>query len=282
MPNKSTLKKAFSLIELSIVILIIGILVAGVTQSSRLVRQFRLKTAQALTQNSPVASIKDLVMWFEASSATSIVEAEAEDGLPVSTWYDINPQSITKYNVTQATANKRPLYSENVINGAPALKFDGTNDSLILSPEYTLNINQTSIVVFKPSTATENGMILSTTSNSGGRYQIIRYQGDAGLITTWNGIVYQPAITASANAQIIAFVQSGSAVQFFSNGTALSAATVNNETYKFSQIGELDVNDQGPFDGYIAEIIIFDRALKLEERKAIEAYLGKKYGIRVS
>ncbi len=40
--NKFSLKKAFSLIELSIVILIIGILVAGVTQSSRLVLAMKL------------------------------------------------------------------------------------------------------------------------------------------------------------------------------------------------------------------------------------------------
>jgi prepilin-type N-terminal cleavage/methylation domain-containing protein len=38
--------KAFSLKELSIVVLIIGILIAGVTQGSRLVRQSRLSTAQ--------------------------------------------------------------------------------------------------------------------------------------------------------------------------------------------------------------------------------------------
>jgi prepilin-type N-terminal cleavage/methylation domain-containing protein len=55
---------AFSLIELSVVILIIGILVAGVTQSSRLIAQFRLKTAQNLTINSPVSSIKNLSTWY--------------------------------------------------------------------------------------------------------------------------------------------------------------------------------------------------------------------------
>ncbi len=273
--------RAFSLIELSVVILIIGILLAGVTQSSRLIVQFRLKTAQTLTQSSPVASIRDLVMWFEASSTASIAEAETGGGLAVSTWYDINPQSVTKYNVT-ASGTKRPLYSENIINGAPALKFDGINDSLILSPEYTLNIAQTSIVVFKPATATENGMLLSTTSNNFGNYQTIRYQGNIPSISTWNGVNYSPAITASANAQIIVFVQNGTAAQFFSNGTALTAGTVINDAYKFGQIGELDVDDQNPFEGYIAEIMIFDRALKAEERKAIEAYLGKKYGIAVS
>ncbi|MFM7621060.1 MAG: prepilin-type N-terminal cleavage/methylation domain-containing protein, partial [Alphaproteobacteria bacterium] len=48
------LNKAFSLIELSIVILIIGILVAGVTQSSRLVNQFRLTSARNITLSSPL------------------------------------------------------------------------------------------------------------------------------------------------------------------------------------------------------------------------------------
>jgi len=44
----------FSLIELSIVILIIGILVSGVTQSSRLIRQIRIQSARNLTVNSPI------------------------------------------------------------------------------------------------------------------------------------------------------------------------------------------------------------------------------------
>lgn len=52
--------KAFSLIELSIVILIIGILVAGVTQSSRLINQIKLSLAQSITRSSDVNSIDNL------------------------------------------------------------------------------------------------------------------------------------------------------------------------------------------------------------------------------
>jgi len=48
--------QAFSLVELSIVILIIGVLIAGVIQGSNLVTKFRIKTAQTLTQSSPVSS----------------------------------------------------------------------------------------------------------------------------------------------------------------------------------------------------------------------------------
>jgi len=60
--KKNKISQAFSLIELSIVILIIGILVAGVTQSSRLVTQFRLLSARNMTQSSPVPTIKDLLI----------------------------------------------------------------------------------------------------------------------------------------------------------------------------------------------------------------------------
>ncbi len=66
--KKYQLKKAFSLIELSVVVLIIGILIAGITQSSRLVRAMKLNTARSLTRSSDVASIKNLTAWFDATA----------------------------------------------------------------------------------------------------------------------------------------------------------------------------------------------------------------------
>ncbi len=66
--KKTQLKKAFSLIELSVVVLIIGILIAGITQSSRLVRAMKLNTARSLTRSSDVASIRNLTAWFDATA----------------------------------------------------------------------------------------------------------------------------------------------------------------------------------------------------------------------
>ncbi len=54
---------AFSLIELSIVILIIGILVAGVTKGSTLYQKIKLSSARSVTNNSPVAYISGLSVW---------------------------------------------------------------------------------------------------------------------------------------------------------------------------------------------------------------------------
>ena len=74
-------KKAFSLIELSIVILIIGIILAAVTQSSRLISKMKLATAKSLTQSSAVASINNLVLWLEPTMDTSFIDAETDDTL---------------------------------------------------------------------------------------------------------------------------------------------------------------------------------------------------------
>lgn len=282
--NKKNLKnkKAFSLIELSIVILIVGIIVAGITQSSRMIGAFKLSAARNITQSSPIYSIRDTVAWYETSMDGSIVDSEADDGLEVGTWNDINPFTTngTRYNLAQ-TLTKRPLYKTNIMNGAPALLFDGSNDCLTLTPELTLERTQTIFVVFKPRVAADDGMILSTTSNNGGRYQVIRYIGSSNTLSTWNGAVHSAAITASTNARVVTFTQNNAAVQFYENGTAITGGNVNNEAYKFSQVGGLDVAPQTPFDGYIAEIILYSRVLKTEERQAIERYLGKKYNIVV-
>ena len=86
------MKKAFSLIELSIVLLIIGILIAGVTQSSRLIEQFKLTSARSKTKSSPVNSITGLSMWLETTAIESFLENESENQATVSAWNDIGLQ----------------------------------------------------------------------------------------------------------------------------------------------------------------------------------------------
>ena len=59
------LKLAFSLIEISVVILIIGILIAGISQGIDLFADYRFITAKNLTKNSRVGRIEDLEIWLE-------------------------------------------------------------------------------------------------------------------------------------------------------------------------------------------------------------------------
>ena len=59
--------------------------------------------------------------------------------------------------------------------------------------------------------------------------------------------------------------------------TAATGSTVNNSVLGICVRPNIGL----VCNGDIGEIIIFSRALKTEERQAVERYLGKKWGIRV-
>jgi prepilin-type N-terminal cleavage/methylation domain-containing protein len=141
-------QKAFSLVELSMVILIIGILIAGVSQGIDLYEDFRINTAKTLTLNSRAGRVPDLVSWIETSMIDSFNDAEEKDGLTLSNWYDINPMTVPnlKKNFTQATAGSRPYYIKNVSNGLPAVKFE-SGRNLVFDGGILVNTDFTMFIV---------------------------------------------------------------------------------------------------------------------------------------
>lgn len=294
--NNSFSRRAFSLIELSIVILIIGILVAGVTQGSRLVAQMRLTSARAMTQSAPIASIRDLAIWLESTASTSFDDSATENNVAIPTWYDINPQAITKYNATQATANKQPLYTTGSINGLPAVKFDGSNDDMSLGT-LSAGSNLSIFYVIKPTTAHVEGLLDSA---PGVNYPFRNYceSGCAsdGQFSWWNNPSPggAPAVNLglSAATPAVIYVQtifntSASPIKtlrYYRNGSLISTATdtdSNDIAWTSPRLGSINTTLLF-YDGYIGEIIIFSRTLKAEERTSITSYLGKKWGIKTS
>ncbi len=73
--NKFNTKQAFTLIELSIVILIVGILITGVVTFSRLVKQMKFATIKQITYKLPVTGIKGLSLWLETTLENSLTGA---------------------------------------------------------------------------------------------------------------------------------------------------------------------------------------------------------------
>jgi prepilin-type N-terminal cleavage/methylation domain-containing protein len=121
---------AFSLVELSVVIIIIGILIAGVTNGTSLIADFRIKTAQSLTRSSPVAAMEDIVLWLETTSKESFSTKEAVDQSIITNWYDVNPSAALKNNANNPsdTPSDNPTYKESCLNYLPCVYFNGTNN----------------------------------------------------------------------------------------------------------------------------------------------------------
>jgi prepilin-type N-terminal cleavage/methylation domain-containing protein len=90
--------KAFSLIEIAVVLMIIGILVAGISQSKKLIAQTRINTARANTLSSPILSTQGLIFWLETVLEKSFLESEQEDLAPISKWLDLNTSQTIKFD----------------------------------------------------------------------------------------------------------------------------------------------------------------------------------------
>jgi len=284
---------AFSLIELSIVILIIGILIAGVTQGSRLASQMRLRTASAQTQSSPISSIADLTLWLESTSKNSFDNQVTEDTIGIPAWYDINPQKTEKYNATQTTTNKQAKYSANAINGLPAVKFDGTDDDFSLG-NFSADSNVSMFFVIKPTTSHVEGLI---DSSPGVEYTLRNYCesgcSNDGQFSWWNSGT-APAVTLGLTAltPAIIYIQTtfdaeispARTLTYYQNGTLISNiidTTIGPVNWSSPRIGSIN-NTLVFYDGFVGEIVIFSHALKTEERNSVTAYLGKKWGIKTN
>jgi prepilin-type N-terminal cleavage/methylation domain-containing protein len=301
-------KKAFSLIELSIVILIIGIIIAGITQSSRLIAQFKLSSARTQTESSPVPSISGLISWHETTLERSFSEGETEDheldstAPGVLTWFDLNPTDSTRRNAVASVSNARPFYYARCINGLPCIRFDGTDDVLsfasgalnpLIGNNYTIFA-----VVQRTSAADANHFLGKSTAASvansialgyNGSTTVTFSQGDSETVYytapvgAFSSSLRDPHLHSFVNAYLVSTATppifhylDGSATQSTLTGTGGPAF--------IKPLGVPDsigANNNGTtlqyFTGDIGELIIYNRVLKIEERRAVEAYLLKKW-----
>ena len=304
MKKKHTLKQhnqAFSLIELSIVILIVGILVAGVTQSSRLVNLIKLSTAQSITRSSEITSIQDMVFWVETTLETGITNSsgtfQLDDGGAISSWNDINIRSNPKINLTQATALNQPTYKQVGINGLPSISFNGSSGILLNStivPLLAGHKNYSLILVWRAnSTTAAAGQNLISQSNAVvGANDMASFSilssGLSGFSGGTNNYTptavipntnYISIITVNdtlATNNISVYTNSNTAI----TGSSTAPTTLNLGAGRFSIGARVDSTQF--FGGLISEAIVFDRTLKIDEVRAVNNYLSKKYAIKIS
>jgi len=295
-------QKAFSLIELSIVILIIGIIIAGVTQGSRLVSQFKLSSARTLTQSSPVAGIKGLAVWYESTSEQSFNDEEQEEDASVTIWKNINPQTTSKIDaIPVSLVDNSPQYKQSVINGLPALRFPGTavlkvRDINITGDKITYFVVAKRILEVT-GTSTISGVAPGQSSDWDNEGSFVGfYEGGAtftnlGLMFSRTDTVGTPnkSTIATHPGNGVPYVAAGicngvNSILYLNGAPATPVASVGPFNVENLFIGaRWDGGDvTNIYNGDIAEVIVFDRALKAEERKSVTEYLGKKWGIKIS
>lgn len=219
-------------------------------------------------------------MWLDAADTRTIT------GNPVTTWAD---KSGNGRNATSPTGPSVSTY-----NGYPVLAFNGTSQYMI-STSMTVSRNaHTLIAVHVPSNLTGNfqGNTSLFRFQQASGYLVFPYRqgttsrgyitsadgSGAGSIDFANSTLLENSVTTQLNL-IVANIASGNQ-RVFRNGTQQSSDTeaLSAGTTDYLTIGAFGTGAEF-YQGNLAEMIIFSRALTNSEQQQVEGYLAWKWGV---
>ena len=169
--SANSLKKAFSLIELSVVLIVVAILVTAVVQSNFLVSLSRLGSAKSLTNQAIENNSQSLVAWYETSSDIALVKGENNENFSITKWHNINSQSRSSGSNDLTSVNVK--YKKEGINNLPSLQLQGDSKLFINNLKQGKLIQATIFMVFSPNFSSSNQMTIFDSANSANQTAVL-------------------------------------------------------------------------------------------------------------
>ena len=233
--------------------------------------------AGAVTPIADPTSISGCVLWLDGadSSSTGMVL----NGSFVAVWRDKSGNS----NNASANGTTRPVLTPNGLNGKSVVTFDGVDDALQITANAAFNTNAlTYFVVFKQDSAANKGVYTKSngSNNTNGFALAVRSDTSVWLLQKNNGEsqVIASTINPTTQARIYSVISSSSATGYLDGQSPVTASSVAD--HSLSQrvmVGSRDSAES--LNGYIAEVIHYNRALTRSEVAQVEVWLAAKWGI---
>ncbi len=223
----------------------------------------------------------------------------ATNGSLVSTWPDLSGNG----NNATAAGTDRPTFQTNVVNGSPAVHFDGTDQLAIPAIDLTGTTGVDLFIVYRTSTTASNTLFenstnynTSTTAFGIGDNDLTCPNCLGGVTVNLRGNVGYNQISAAQRITSFKLVEglfnkaltSGEA-QLRIGGVPIARASATfdaNNTNAFgnnpSFIGNRAGLTSGGLIGDIVQILLYDRILSAAERQQIEQEVASRLGADVS
>jgi len=253
------------------------------TMKTLLTTWFAALMAVASFAQAPGGVSAGLVSWFKADAGI----ANTTNGANVPSWLD---QSARAVHATQATSSAQPLYHANIINGHPALstntlRFLNVDWSIINDTNYTIYAvtrrlagGTSQILGIQGTGATNSFLSLGYASST-----LVRHTQYGNFISMtvegYNATTEIPTIMACQFNEAI-----GKGVWRIRDGVRTTASGTNKTHFPYPAgiRGRIGRGGEGyGFNGYIAEVFVYDRVLTNDEKARINTYLSVKYGLSV-
>jgi hypothetical protein len=233
------------------------------------------------------STIASLKVWLRAA------DLALADDAAVASWTD----AASALAFTQATGAKQPIYKATAFNGGPCVRFDGTDDTLAVTSSLLQTTARTVIIVCRSGLAdiAAGAAILAwngTTGYAGAgadeRMRTVYVDGAAITVTAGASAGTQFAdvnqrlvltYLTSVSGSDVTTLQRKNGANRRNTVSAAGAAVPTSPTIRLSGTSTTPTS---PFNGDVAELLAWDRALTPAEYLSVERYLGAKYGVTVS
>jgi hypothetical protein len=296
--NKNNLNqkflKAFTMLEISIVFLIVAILIGGIYQGLDMYYDMRLNVARSITTKSPINATPNLTLWLETTSKNSFLEKTLINNQNISQWNDINPQKVAKLNFTQSTVGNQPKYVERSINNLPSLRFDNQQMFTINNLKISELVKSNQATIFLVQNSFSGDTTTSAFGWNNGGYRLLTHTASAVTFDFGTCCPASSRLTTSSiskfldRAVIITYRKNISKNDIFVNlkektaSSSVSTDSIPGELTGTFAIGKYPPDNAYWFYGLIGEFVIFDRALTDNEKLKIEEYLSEKWAIKLT
>jgi hypothetical protein len=211
----------------------------------------------------------------------------------VTAWAD---QSGNGNNASVENSGEEPTFVSSFSNSKPAIQFNGTSQLLIIPDSNSLDFLNTSIFIVLKRTGNGTGNEITFMKNgnnlqgAGAYWQTAKLNGANSNFAVANGGSYDRDSGVDIGdgiARVMDFTFDGTDFNIYVNGS--QTATYNDQVGNINttsgplQIGGYNQSFNNPdgelFNGQIAEIIMYNRAVTSTERQKVETYLNSKYAI---
>ena len=220
-----------------------------------------------------------LKLWLEADSITGHTNGQA-----VSIW---NDSSDNGNNAIAGAPSTTPIYDSTAMNGKPVVRFDGIND--LLDAGNGFPITGTGLTIFT---------VLRFNSSDGSQGILGNRGGGAGYMLGEEGppsfndkfvfvggttqLTSAPGIPGSLVGKklVLEALKDGGTLTMFTN--AVQFATSGGDGNLTDLGGDVLIGanpQQSSFNGDLAEVLIYNRALNAGERATVTEYFFAKYSI---
>ncbi|MDG2383053.1 MAG: DUF1549 domain-containing protein [Pirellulaceae bacterium] len=216
----------------------------------------------------------DLVLHLQANQANVSKSSNSQ----VAKWEDL---SAAAHHAHQAAANAQPVLVENGFGKYPIVKFDGTNDFLRLDGQLLDSTTFTIIGVVNDEKDRGHREILSNWNGAKGNATSSLFLGltETNTVRFTDRLPNFGVVTARREPFILSAVSRSDEVEMFQNGRLLSTGpALSDRRLDTAWVIGQQGNINGEFwQGGIAELLVFRRALTSSERRQIERGLAERY-----